>query len=58
MRPACTQVNVAGMMPKSVASAKIQYGMPNNGEARLMNQLGKKGVIHRFYEKVCFEFNG
>lgn len=43
--PALTAKNVAGITPKKVAIMNGIRGTPKRGADRLMNQLGRKGVI-------------
>jgi hypothetical protein len=42
-----TQMNVPGMMPMRVPKKKSLKGTERSGEARLMNQLGRRGEMRR-----------
>jgi hypothetical protein len=40
-------MNVPGMMPMRVPKKKSLKGTERSGEARLMNQLGRRGEMRR-----------
>ncbi len=50
-KPIFTCMILAGINPKNVAKKKYLKGTPTIGEAKLINQLGSKGVILRNNKK-------